>query len=114
MVVGQAEVWWADLADPVGSVAGYRRPVVVVQCDALNRSKLATVLCVPLTSNLKWASVVGNVALGAKATGLSKDSVACGAMTFAVDRQQLLERVGKLSRARFAQVLSAIDGVLGR
>lgn len=114
MVVGQAEVWWADLADPVGSVAGYRRPVVVVQCDALNRSKLATTLCVPLTSNLKWADAPGNVALSGKATGLSKDSVACCALSFAVDKQQLLERVGKLSRAQFARVLAALDLVLGR
>ena len=53
MEVAQRDVWWADLGEPVGSAPGYRRPVVVVQCDALNTSRIGTVVCVPLTSNLK-------------------------------------------------------------
>lgn len=53
MVVSQGEVWWAELPDPVGSGPGFRRPVLIVQGEALNRSRLATVVCVPLTSNLR-------------------------------------------------------------
>jgi mRNA-degrading endonuclease toxin of MazEF toxin-antitoxin module len=61
VVIGQGEVWWADLGDPVGSAPGFRRPVLVVQGDALNRSALAIVVCVPLTSQVKWAGAAGNV-----------------------------------------------------
>ena len=76
MVISQGEVWWADLPAPAGLTPGFRRPVVVVQGDALNRSRIATVVCVPLTSNLKWALAPGNVHLSARLTGLPKASVA--------------------------------------
>ena len=74
MVIQQGEVWWAELPDPVGSGPGFRRPVLIVQGEALNRSRLATVVCVPLTSNLRWATAPGNVLLPAQRTGLPKDS----------------------------------------
>lgn len=114
MVISQGEVWWADLGEPAGSGPGYRRPVVVVQCDALNQSRVSTVVCVPLTSNLKWAEAPGNVLLTARATGLSKDSVANVSLIVAVDRRQLTECVGKLPRRLLALVLAGIDVVLGR
>ena len=59
MVIRQGEVWWADISEPIGSAPGFTRPVVVVQSDAMNRSRIGTVVCVPLTSNLKWASAPG-------------------------------------------------------
>ena len=61
MVISQGDVWWADLGEPVGSEPGFRRPVVVVQGDGFNRSSLRTVVAVPLTSNLRWATAPGNV-----------------------------------------------------
>lgn len=76
MVISQGEVWWADLRPLTGSEPGFRRPVVVVQGDAMNRSRIAAVVCVPLTSNLKWADAPGNVLLAALSTSLPKDSVA--------------------------------------
>ena len=76
MVITQGDVWWADLGEPAGSEPGFRRPVLVVQGDAFNRSRIATVVCVVLTSQLKWADAPGNVLLSARATGLPKDSVA--------------------------------------
>ena len=114
MVIGQAEIWWADLAEPTGSAPGYTRPVLVVQCDALNHSRVGTVVCVPLTSNLKWAEAPGNVLLSARATGLAKDSVANVSLIVALDKQQLMERTGKIPRRQFDLVLSGIDVVLGR
>lgn len=114
MVVAQGEVWWADLGDPAGSSAGYRRPVVIVQCDAFNQSRIGTVLSVPLTSNLKWAKAPGNVMLPAPATGLDKDSVANVSLLVAVDKGQLIERAGKISRRQLESILSGIDIVLGR
>jgi mRNA interferase MazF len=114
MVISQGEVWWADLPDPAGSGPGFRRPVLVVQGDPLNRSKIATVLCVPLTSNLKWAEAPGNALLSARATGLPKDSAANVSLLVALDKATLTERTGKLPRAKLALVLSGIDVVLDR
>jgi mRNA-degrading endonuclease toxin of MazEF toxin-antitoxin module len=54
VVISQGEIWWADFPSSTGSGSGFRRPVVVMQCDALNRSRITTAVCVPLTSNLKW------------------------------------------------------------
>jgi mRNA interferase MazF len=114
MVISQGEIWWAELAPPTGSEPGYRRPVVVVQGDALNRSKIATAVCVPLTSNLRWADAPGNVLLSARSTNLPKDSVANVSQLITLDRTVLTERVAKLSRAKVELLLSGIDVVLGR
>ena len=114
MVINQGEVWWSDLGEPVGSAPGYRRPVLVVQCDAFNQSRIATVVCVPLTSNLKWADSPGNVLLTAAASGLDRDSVANASGVVALDKAQLDERVGKVSRSKLELVLTGIDVILGR
>jgi len=114
MVIAQGEVWWAALPAPTGSGPGFRRPVVVVQGDSLNRSRVATVVCVPLTGNLRWGDAPGNVLLLARATGLPKDSVANVSQIIALDKSELVERVGKLSRTKTDLVLSGIDVVLGR
>ena len=107
-------MWWADLEEPAGSEPGYRRPVVVVQGNAFNRSRIGTVVCVPLTSNIKWADAPGNVLLSLGETGLSKDSVANVSLIVALDRAVLTERVGKITPRRFRLILSGIDTVLGR
>lgn len=114
MVVAQGEVWWAELPEPTGSGPGFRRPVVVVQGDALNASRIATIVCVPLTSNLRWADAPGNVLLPARLTGLPKDSVANVSQIVTLDRTLLTERAGKLPRSKLTLVLSGIDVVLGR
>ena len=114
MVISQGEIWWADLPAPAGSGPGFRRPVVVVQGDALNRSRVATVVCVPLTSNLKWALAPGNVRLSARTTGLPKESVANVSQIIAIDREFLKARVGKLPLLQLELLLSGIDIVLGR
>ena len=114
MVVGQGDVLWASLADPTGSGPGFRRPVVVVQGDAFNASRLATIVVVPLTSNLRWAAAPGNVLLPAERTGLPKDSVANVSQIVAVDRSILSQRRGHLAEAELALILAGIDLVLGR
>lgn len=114
MVIAQGEIWWADLPSPVRSEPGFRRPVIVVQGDALNRSRIATVGCVPLTSNLTWADAPGNVLLNIRATGLPKDSVANVSQVVALDKTMLTERTGKLSASNLELLLSGIDIVLGR
>ncbi len=112
--MAQGEVWWADLGEPVGSGPGYRRPVLVVQGDAFNRSAIGTVVCVPLTSNLTWAGAPGNLLLKPKDSGLPKDSVANVSQLVSLDRGLLVERVSRLSTAKLDLVLQGIDLVLGR
>lgn len=112
--ISQGDVWWAELPEPSGSGPGLRRPVVIVQGDAFNRSRIATVVCVPLTSKLKWAVAPGNVILPAKLTGLPKDSVANVSQVVTIDRGMLGELSGKLPLAKLRLVLAGIDIVLGR
>jgi len=114
MVVAQGHVYWANLPEPTGSGPGFRRPVLVVQGDALNRSRIRTVVCVPLTSNLRWADAPGNVLLPAQATGLPKDSVANVSQIVTLDRALLMREVGKLSKRQLDLILGGIDIVLGR
>ena len=114
MVISRGEVWWADLPEPTGSGPGFQRPVVVVQGDPLNRSRLSTVVCVALTSNVSWAAAPGNVLLSARMTGLSRDSVANVSQIVTLDKTLLTERTGKLPQAKLQLVLSGIDVVLGR
>jgi len=85
----------------------------VVQGDPINRSRIATAVCVPLTSNLKWADAPGNVLLAARVTGLPKDSVANASQILTIDRDLLTERVSKLSRAKTELLLAGIDVILG-
>ena len=113
-MIVQGEVWWVDLAEPSGSGPGFRRPVVVVQGDAFNRSRIATVVCVALTSNLRWADAPGNVLLSARTTGLPKDSVANVSQLVTLDREALTEHVGALPAKKLELVLLGIDIVLGR
>jgi mRNA interferase MazF len=114
VVIAQGEIWWADLPDPVGSGPGLRRPVVVVQGDAINRSRISTAVCVPLTSNLRWADAPGNVALSVRLTRLPKNSVANVSQIVSLDKSLLTERVGKLPRAKLDLILVGIDVILGR
>ncbi|TVQ17475.1 MAG: type II toxin-antitoxin system PemK/MazF family toxin [Spirochaetaceae bacterium] len=114
MTVEQGEVWWADLGLPSGSAPGLRRPVVVVQGDPVNRSRISTVVCVALTSNLTWESAPGNVILRSADTGLPRDSVANVSQIATLDRTDLTERTGKLPPAALEQVLTGIDVVLDR
>jgi mRNA interferase MazF len=114
VVIAQGEVWWADLEDPSGSAAGFRRPVVIIQGDAFNRSAIRTVVTVPLTSNLRWANAPGNVRLSGRLTGLARESVANVSQVVALDRTTLTERVGKIPRPKVELLLSGLDIVFGR
>jgi len=113
-VIAQGDVCWADLPDPAGSGPGSRRPALVVQGDAFNRSRIATVVCVPLTSNLKWADAPGNVSLPARSTGLTKDSAANVSQIVMLDRDVLAERVGRISKKQLELVFAGLDLVMGQ
>lgn len=113
-MIAQGEIWWADLPEPTGSGPGLRRPVLIVQGDSLNFSRISTVVCVPLTSNLKWSEAPGNVLLRARSTGLPKDSVANASLIVSIDRRLLTERAGRVAKVQLENVLAGIDIVLGR
>lgn len=104
---------WAELPAPAGSGPGFRRPVLVVQGDAFNRSRIATVVCVALTSNLALADAPGNVLLRGRGTGLPKESVANVTQIVTLDRALLRRRLGRVSATQLRRVLSGIDLVLG-
>jgi len=113
-VIAQGDVWWADLPDPSGSGPGFRRPIVIVQGEAFNRSRIETVVSVPLTSNLRWADAPGNVLLHARSTGLPRDAVANVSQIVTIDRSLLSDLVGKLATRQLQLILAGIDIVLGR
>ena len=105
MVIERGEVWWADLGEPDGSEPGYRRPLVIVQSDGFNRSRLRTVVAIVLMTNVRLVEAPGNVLLPAKATGLPKDSVANVSQVITVDRDFLEERAGRVR----GQLLKDVD-----
>lgn len=104
MVIGRGELWWADLPEPVGSAPGYRRPVLVVQSDTFNRSRVATVTVVALTGNVRLLDAPGNVLIPAHASGLARDAVANVSQILTVNRDALTERVRSLSPSLMKQV----------
>ena len=96
MVVERGQIWSADLGEPEGSEPGYNRPVLIMQSDAFNRSRLQTVIAVVLTTNLRLVDAPGNVLIPAKASGLRKDSVANVSQVITVDREFLIELAGRV------------------
>lgn len=100
----RGDIWWADLADPDGSAPGYRRPVLVVQSNAFNRSRLATVTVVALTANVRLVDAPGNVLVPSRVCGLPRDSVANASQVITIDRRRLTERVQRLPARILAQV----------
>jgi mRNA interferase MazF len=108
VVVDRGEVWWADLDEPTGSEPGYRQPVLIVQANAFNRSRLQTTIAVVLTSNLRLIDAPGNVLVPKGASGLPKDSVANVSQVVTLDRDFLAERARKLP----ARLVAAVDAGL--
>ena len=113
MVIERGQVWWVNLGEPVGSEPGFRRPVLVVQSDAFNRSRLRTVIAVMLTSNLRLVEAPGNVLVPAKAAGLPKDSVASVSQVITVDREFLIDLAGRVRGQLLRDVENGLRLVLG-
>jgi len=111
--VARGEVWWADLPDPVASSPGGVHPIVVVQANAFNRSRLSTVIGVVLTSNVRLAEMPGNVLVPAKEAGLPKASVVNVTQVITADRSFLRTRAGKLKPETLERVDHGLSVVLG-
>ena len=113
-MIEQGDICWADLGDPIGSAPAFRHPVVVVQGESFNRSRIATAVCVVLTSQLKWAEAPGNVLLKPRSTGLDRVSVANVSQIVTLDRTALEERVGRVPQRELDEFVSGVCRVLGR
>ena len=113
MVVERGQVWWADLDEPRGSGPGLRRPLLIVQDDAFNRSRIRTVIAIVLTSNLRLLDAPGNVLLPAKVSGLPKDSVANVSQVITLDRDFLTEPAGRIKGQALKDVENGLRLVLG-
>lgn len=112
MVIRRGQLWWADLPEPGGSEPGYRRPVIVVQSDALNWSRIPTVIVVGVTTNLRLLNAPGNVLLRARESGLPQDSVANVSQVVTIDERFLLERIGTVDGTIMASVARGLRLVL--
>jgi mRNA interferase MazF len=97
-MVKRGEIWWVSLPDPLSSEPGYKRPVVIIQSDSFNKSKINTIICAVLTSNLKLKDVPGNILLPNKTTGLPKDSVINISQIITIDKSFLEKKAGELTR----------------
>ena len=111
-MIQRGSIWWAELPDPVGSIPGYRRPVIIIQNDDFTQSRLQTVLVVVLTSKLKLAQAPGNVLLSARTTGLSKSSVANVSQIVTVDKTMLTEEIGQVQSRDMAKVEEGLRMIL--
>ncbi len=109
----QGDVWWATLPDPAGSGPGYRRPVLIVQADDFNRSRISTVVVAVLTSNVALAQAPGNVLVRARRAGLPRDSVVNVTQLLTVDKRLLTEKVRALDSGTMAEVNDGLRLVLG-
>lgn len=94
--IQRGEIWWADLPEPRRSEPGYRRPVLVVQADAFNLSRIQTTIVAVITTNLDLAEAPGNVMLSARVSGLPRDSVVNVSQLLTIDRAFLTERAATL------------------
>ncbi|AYE99292.1 type II toxin-antitoxin system PemK/MazF family toxin (plasmid) [Mycobacterium paragordonae] len=112
MVIGRAEIYWADLGAPSGSRPGKRRPVAVIQSDPYNASRLATVLAAVITSNTGLAAMPGNVFLPASTTGLSRDSVVNVTALVTLNKTDLIDRIGEIPASLMHEVDRGLRRVL--
>jgi mRNA interferase MazF len=108
----RGDLWWADLPDPTGSGPGYRRPVLVIQADAFTQSRIATVVVVPLSSNLRIAPAPGNVLVSPSESGLARDSVINVSQLLTLDKLLLTEYIAPLSTLTLLAVEHGIRLVL--
>ena len=112
MVIARGDLFWADLGEPQGSRPAKLRPVLVVQADPYNASRLATVVVAVVTSNTALAALPGNTFLPAEVTGLPRDSVVNVTVLYTLNKTDLLERAGMVAGELLRQVDTGLRQVL--
>jgi mRNA interferase MazF len=112
MVGERGEIWWADLGQPRGSSPGFERPVVIIQSDFFNQTKIQTCIVAIITTNLRLEKLDGNVFLSTRASSLKEESVVNVSQIFTVDRQDLFDFVGTLSKRKMEQIDNGLRLIL--
>ncbi len=111
--IRRGEIWWADLGEPTGSEPSMRRPVLVVQDNQYNRSRMATVIVLSVTSNTRLADMPGNILIGREESGLPKASVINVSQIATIDRSWLENKAGSVSMTLMEEVDYGLGMVLG-
>jgi len=109
----RGEIWWADFGIPFGSEPGFKRPIIIVQDNDFNRSKITTVIVLPLTTNLNLENAPGNVLIEKEASSLPKDSVVVVSQLYAIDKERLIEKTKKIDTDIMYKIEAGIMLVLG-
>jgi mRNA interferase MazF len=104
----RGEIWWADLPAPVGSSPGYRRPVLILQSDAFNQSRISTVVVLAITKNVGLAKAPGNVLLTTRVSGLKVDSVVNVSQILTVDKSILVEYLSSLPGNKMSKIEAGV------
>ena len=108
----RGDIWWAALRPPAGSEPGYQRPVLIIQSDDFNQSRINTVLVAVLTSNLHLRAAPGNVFLAKRSTKLAKDLVANVSQVVTLDKSFLTKQISRLSAEKMKHVDDGLRLVL--
>ena len=108
-MISQGDIYWLDFGEPEGSEPGYRHPFVVIQNDAFNKSKINTAVVCALTSNLKLAAAPGNISLKKGEANLPKASVVNISQVMTVDKSDLQEKIGQLTKKRVEEIVSGFE-----
>ena len=109
----RGEIWLAEFGIPYGGEPGFTRPVLIVQDDSFNESRIKTIVVLPLTTNLRLADAPGNVLLRKKESKLPDDSVIIAAQLYAIDRGRFKEKMSKVTKVIMEQVEIGMKLVLG-
>ena len=108
----RGEIWWADFGLPFGSEPGFKRPIIIIQSNDFNKSKINTIVVVPLTTNLELELAPGNVFIDKSDSNLSKDSIAVVSQINAIDKMRLQSKVSKLDSVIISDIEDGIQLVL--
>lgn len=111
-MIGRGEIWWATLPAPIASEPGYRRPLLVIQSDDFNQSRIGTVISAVITSNIQLSDAPGNVLLSKKESGLPKKSVVNVSQLITVDKSFFTAKIGSIGALKLQEVEAGIRLVL--
>jgi mRNA interferase MazF len=109
----RGEIWWADYGIPYGSEPGYRRPVIILQNDFFNNSKINTTVVIPISSNLLLADIPGNIYIEKRDFKLGKDSVILVSQIGVIDKERLIEKISRINKEIMEKIENNIMFVLG-
>ena len=109
----RGELWWVDYGIPYGSEPGFRRPVIILQNDFFNNSKINSTIVIPLSTNLVLADIPGNILAEKRYTKLGKDSVILLSQIGVVDKQRLIEKISKMERSIMDKIEDNLAFILG-